>query len=146
MASAKERAQAFARELRDAIRAARAADARARTLSEEFTQILPELRAEAEAARNIVEYPPGRYECNSCHQPVLFTDTQRELPPCDNCGRSTGYSGPPPKVLDTIPAVPRKFPAGVYECTRCRARLALVEDSDTLSPCEFCGAAELRAP
>jgi hypothetical protein len=145
MASAKERAQMLSQEMRDAIRAARAASTRARTAGEEFKNLLVEVEAEVEAARNVVEYPSGRYECNACHQPVIFTDTQRVLPPCDSCGRSSGYSGPPPLVLDVIPATPRKFSAGLYECTHCRAPLALVEGNDALSPCEFCGAAEFRA-
>jgi Zn finger protein HypA/HybF involved in hydrogenase expression len=145
MTSAKERAQKLSREIREAIRTARAASTRARTAGEEFRRVLVRVRAEAEAARNVVEYPPGRYECNACHQPVIFSDTQREFPPCDSCGSSRGYSGPPPRVLDVIPATPRKFSAGLYECTQCRAPVALVEGSDTLAPCEFCGATEFRA-
>jgi hypothetical protein len=133
MASAKERAQKLSREIREAIRTARTASTRARTAGEEFRKLLVQVQAEAEAARNVVEYPSGRYECNACHQPVIFADTQRELPPCDSCGSSKGYSGPPPRVLDVIPPTPRKFSAGLYECTQC------------LSPCEFCGATEFRA-
>jgi Zn finger protein HypA/HybF involved in hydrogenase expression len=135
----------LSREMRDAIRTARAASMRARTAGEEFKNLLIQVQAEAETERNVVEYPAGRYECNACHQPVIFSDTQRVLPPCDSCGRSSGYSGPPPLVLDVIPATSRKFSAGLYECTQCRAPVALVEDNDTLSPCEFCGATELRA-
>lgn len=146
MASAKERAQLLSQEIRDAIRAARAASTRARTAGEEFRNLLMQVQAEAEAARNAVEYQVGRYECNACHQPVIFTDTQRELPPCDSCGRNSGYSGPPPRVLNVTPAAPWKFSAGLYECKQCRAPVALVEGSDTLSPCEFCGAMEFRAP
>lgn len=145
MAAAKERAQALAQEMRDAMRVARAASARARAAGEEFKKLLVQVQAEAEAARNVVEYPSGRYECNACHQPVIFSETQRELPPCDSCGRSSGYSGPPPRVLDVIPDTPRNFSAGLYECTQCRAPLALVEGSDVLAPCEFCGATEFRA-
>ena len=145
MGSAKERAQMLSQEMRDAIRTARAASTRARTVGEEFKNLLVELQAEAEAERNVVEYQVGRYECNACHQPVIFTDVQRVLPPCDTCGRSSGYSGPPPRVLNVIPATPRKFSAGLYECTQCRAPLALVEGSDALPPCEFCGATEFRA-
>lgn len=145
MASAKERAQMLAQEMRDAIRTARAASTRARTAGEEFRKLLVHVQAEAEAERNVVEYPGGRYECNACHQPVIFSDTQRVLPPCDSCGSSSGYSGPPPRVLNVIPATPRKFPAGLYECTQCHAPVALVEGGDTLPPCEFCGATEFRA-
>jgi Zn finger protein HypA/HybF involved in hydrogenase expression len=135
----------LAQEMRAAIRAARAASTHVRTAGEAFRALLVQVQAEADAARNVVEYPGGRYECNACHQPVIFTDTQRELPPCDSCGRSSGYSGPPPRVLDVIPDTPRKYPAGLYECTQCRAPLALVEGSDALAPCEFCGATEFRA-
>jgi Zn finger protein HypA/HybF involved in hydrogenase expression len=145
MASAKERAQALSLEIREATRTARAASTRARKAGDEFRRVLVQVEAEAEAARNVVEYPGGRYECNACHQPVIFSDTLHELPPCDSCGSSRGYSGPPPRVLDVIPETPRKFSAGLYECTHCRASVALVEGSDTLSPCEFCGATEFRA-
>jgi len=145
MASAKERAQMLSQEMRDAIRTAHAASTHARSAGEAFKSLLVQVEAEAEAARNVVEYPGGRYECNACHQPVIFTETQRELPPCDSCGRSSGYSGPPTRVLDVIPVTPRKFTAGLYECTHCHAPLALVEGSDMLSPCEFCGATEFRA-
>lgn len=144
MASAKEQAQKLSQEIREAIRTARTASNRARTVAEEFRKLLVQVQAEAEAARNQVEYPPGRYECNACHQPVIFAETQRELPPCESCGRNSGYSGPPPRVLNVIPATPRKFAAGLYECTQCRAPVALIEDSDTLSPCEFCGGTEFR--
>jgi Zn finger protein HypA/HybF involved in hydrogenase expression len=145
MASAKERAQKVSQELRQATRTARTASTRARKLGEDFRILLVQVRAEAEAARNVVEYPSGRYECNACHQPVIFSETQRALPPCDSCGSSRGYSGPRARVLDVIPPTPREFSAGLYECTNCHAPLALVEDSDTLGPCEFCGAMEFRA-
>ena len=145
MASAKERAQELSQEIREAIRTARAANAHAWKAGAEFKKVLVQVQAEAEAARNVVEYPPGRYECNACHQPVIFSDTQRELPPCDSCGSRRGYSGPPPRVLNVIPDTPRKFSAGLYECTQCHAPVALVEGSDRLSPCEFCGATEFRA-
>jgi len=145
MTSAKERAQKLSQEIRDTMRTARAASTRARVAGEEFRNLLVQVQAEAEAERNVVEYPGGRYECNACHQPVIFSDTQRVLPPCDSCGLSSGYSGPPPRVLDVIPDTPRKFSAGLYECTHCKAPVALVEGNDVLSPCEFCGATEFRA-
>lgn len=145
MASAKERAQKLSQEIREATRTARAASAHARKAGEEFRKALVQVQAEAEAARNVVEYPVGRYECNVCHQPVIFSEVQRALPPCDSCGSHAGYSGPPPRVLEVIPDTPRTFPAGLYECVQCRAPLALVEGSDALAPCEFCGAAVFRA-
>jgi Zn finger protein HypA/HybF involved in hydrogenase expression len=144
MASAKERALKLSQDIREAIRTARTANTRARMAGEEFKELLGKVEAEAEAARNVVEYPGGRYECNACHQPVIFTETQHEFPPCDSCGSSRGFSGPPPRVLDVIPATPRKFSAGLYECTQCRAPVAYVEDNDTLSPCEFCGTTAFR--
>jgi len=145
MASAKERAQKLAQDLRTATRTARTASARARKAGQDFKKMLVKVAAEAEAARNIVEYPSGRYECKACHQPVIFAETVRELPPCDSCGRNSGYDGPPPRVLEIIEPPPREFSAGLYECTQCRAPLALVEDSDTLGPCEFCGGTEFRS-
>lgn len=145
MTSAKEQAQILSQEIRESLRAARAANTRARESCEEFRKMLVQVQAEAEAARNVVEYPGGRYECIACHQPVIFTETQRVLPPCDTCGRNSGYSGPPPHVLDVIPAVPRKFSAGLYECTQCHAPVAHVEGFDALPPCESCGATEFRA-
>lgn len=145
MASAKERAQKLAQDMRDALRIARTASTRAHKAAEEFREMLVQVQAEAEVARNVVEYPSGRYECNACHTPVIFTEIQRVFPPCDTCGSSSGFSGPPPRVLEVIPPAPRKYSAGLYECTKCRAPVALVEDSDTLAPCEFCGATEFRA-
>lgn len=145
MASAKEQAQKLAKEIRAAVAAARAASARARTAGEEFRRVLVQVQAEAEAARNVVEYPSGRYECKGCHQPVIFATDQRVLPPCDNCGRDIGYDGPPPRVLEVIPETPRNHPAGLYECRQCRAPLALVEGVDAFAPCEFCAATEFVA-
>jgi Zn finger protein HypA/HybF involved in hydrogenase expression len=144
MTSAKERAQQLSREIREAIRTARAANAHAWMVVAEFKKVLVNVEAEAEAARNLVEYPPGRYECNACHQPVIFAETQYKLPPCDSCGSSRGYTGPRPRVLDVTPAPPRQFPAGLYECAKCRAPVAVVEGSDTLPPCEFCGNTNFR--
>lgn len=146
MASAKEQAQRLSQEIRSALAAARMAGARARAAGEEFKTLLVQVQAEAEAARNLVEYPSGRYECKGCHQPVIFASDQRVLPPCDSCGRDIGYDGPPPRVLEVIPEAPRKYPAGLYECKQCRAPLALVEGVDAFAPCEFCGATEFVVP
>jgi Zn finger protein HypA/HybF involved in hydrogenase expression len=142
MATAKERAQLLAQEMRNAIQTARTASNRVLTAGEEFKRLLVEVRAEAEAARNVVEYPSGRYECNACHQPVIFSETLREFPPCDSCGRSSGFTGPPPIVLDQIPDTAWIFSAGLYECKKCRAPMALVEGRNAFPPCEFCGATE----
>ena len=145
MASAKERAQILSRAIRDAIQTARAESARARTAGEEFKNLLVQVEIEAEAARNVVEYPGGRYECNACHQPVIFSETLREFPPCDTCGRRSGFTGPPPTVLDVIPATPRKYSAGLYECAKCHASLALADGTDVIPPCEFCNSTEYGA-
>lgn len=145
MASAKERAQKLSQDMRSALRAARAGLTRAQTAGEEFKALLVEVQAEVAAARNLVEYPGGRYECKGCHQPVIFPEARNDLPPCDSCGRSVGYDGPPPRVLEVIPETPRKHRAGLYECKLCRAPLALVEGLDAFPPCEFCGAKEFVA-
>lgn len=145
MASAKERAQILSREIGDAIRTARTASTRARTAGEEFKNLLVQVEAEVEAERNVVEYPSGRYECNACHQPVIFSDTLRVFPSCDSCGRSSGFTGPPARGLDTIPAALWIFSAGLYECKQCHAPLALIEGCNAFAPCEFCGATEFSA-
>ena len=142
MASAKEQAQKLAQDMRAAILVAREAIMRAHAAGEEFRRLLAPMQAEAEAARNLVEYPSGRYECKGCHQPVIFAVDQKVLPPCDTCGRNIGYDGPPPRVLQTIPDTPRKFPAGLYECRQCRAPRALAEGTDAMTACEYCGATE----
>jgi len=145
MGKLKERARALAGEIRDAHRDARAAESRARTLGDEFLNLLPAVEAEAEMERSIVEYPPGRYECNGCHTPVLFTETVRSLPPCDTCGRNSGYQGPPPKVLNKKPARPARFHPGLYECLQCRARTAISDGTDKIPACEHCGGLKRRA-
>ncbi len=145
MATAKEKALFLAQEIKAALQSARAAIAQARAASVEFKGLVATMRAEAEAARNVVEYPSGRYECKGCHQPVIFAVDQKSLPPCDACGRDIGYDGPPPRVLEVIPEAPRKFPAGLYECKQCRAPLALAEGADAVAPCEYCGGSEFVA-
>lgn len=144
MGKAKDHALALAEKMRQAHRAARTAETQAQALGEEILKLLPAVAREAEIERNAVEYPSGRYECKACHQPVVFTETMRRLPPCDNCGQDVGYDGPPPRVLHTEPPAAWRFAPGLYECARCFARVALVTGSNTLPPCEFCGAA-LRA-
>src|SRR6266566_160106 len=142
MSSAQDRAKALARELKEATQAARAAEVRAKQLSEALLQALAEARGEAEAARIVKEYPTGRYECAACGHSTLFTQPTRTLPACDNCGQSN-WLGHEPTVTTYEPPPPKKYPAGMYQCTGCGVRTALAEDMDELSPCEICGAVEL---
>lgn len=142
MSSAQERAKALAEALKQAVQEAKAAEARAKQLSEELVHVLAETRAEAQQARTIVEYPSGRYECAACRHSTIFTDATRELPACQNCGHCK-WTGHEPTVIHIEPPPPRRYPAGMYECARCRVRVGVVFDSDDLSPCEHCGATEL---
>ncbi|HEY8554615.1 MAG TPA: hypothetical protein VIL43_08775 [Burkholderiales bacterium] len=139
MPTAQERAKILANEIKKAVRAMKAAEARARQLSEELMRTLAEARAEAEAARTIVEYPSGRYECRKCRQSTLFTEPTTELPECMNCG-SREWSGHQPTIRRIQPPPPKRYPAGMYECGKCGVRTAMGEDSDELPVCELCGA------
>ena len=143
MSSAQERAKALAIEIKKAVKATKAAEARVKQLGEQMMEALAEAKAEAERTRTIVEYPTGRYECKSCGHSVLFTEPTRVLPACDNCGGQT-YRGHEPKVTKIKPPPPKKYPAGMYECAGCGARVALAVDSDKLSACDLCGHTKLR--
>jgi predicted nucleic acid-binding Zn ribbon protein len=144
MPSAQERAKALAREMMKAMKEAKAAEARVKKLGEAVLQALAEADAEAEAARTIVEYPTGRYECKSCGQGVLFTEPVRKLPACDNCG-SREYEGCVPMITKIEPPPPKRFAAGLYECTACGARIAVAVETDALSPCDICGTDKLKS-
>jgi DNA-directed RNA polymerase subunit RPC12/RpoP len=145
MPSAQERAKQLAQEMRKAVKEAKEAEARAKRLGEEVMQALAEAKVEAESSADVVEYPPGRYECKACRQPLLFMEPTRELTPCENCG-GTEFVGHEPRVLKVKPPPPMKYPAGMYECAGCGARVALAEGVDKITPCDICGIAVLRAP
>lgn len=144
MSSAQERAKELAREMKKAIMEAKTAEARAKRLGDEVLLALAEARKEIQAASEIVEYPVGRYECKRCGQGSIFSQTYRELPPCDNCG-STEYLGAEPTITKITPPPPKKYQAGMYECAACRTRIVLPEDMDELPPCDICGGHKLKA-
>jgi ribosomal protein S27E len=143
MPSARERAKILASEMKKAAKEAKAAEARAKQLSVELIQVLAEAKAEVEIERTLVEYPAGRYECAKCKNGTVFTEPTQTLPACDNCGNRT-WVGHEPKITKIEPPPPKKYSAGMYECSQCGVRTAVAEDTDELSPCELCGADELR--
>jgi Zn finger protein HypA/HybF involved in hydrogenase expression len=143
MSSARERAKVLADEIKKAVREAKLAEARAKQLGQELTQVLVQAKAEAETARTIVEYPTGRYECAKCRHSTVFTEPARELPACDNCGNRT-WLGHEPTITKIEPPPPKKYHAGMYECGQCGVRTAVAEDTDALSACELCGADKLQ--
>lgn len=144
MTTAQERAKVLADEIKKTVRAIKAAEAKVRRLGDELKQVLAQARAEAEAARTIVEYPSGRYECAKCRHSTLFTEPTQELPECMNCG-SREWTGHEPTITRIEPPPPKRYPAGMYECTKCGVRTAVGEDTDALPPCELCGADALKA-
>ncbi|OGI66839.1 MAG: hypothetical protein A2W18_02555 [Candidatus Muproteobacteria bacterium RBG_16_60_9] len=143
MSVAQERAQALAQEIKKAVREIKSAEARVKRLGQELTRALDEVRAQASVEQTIVEYPTGRYECKRCRHGTLFTEPTRELPACDNCGAHE-YVGHEPTITRIVAPPPKRFPAGMYECSYCGGRTALAEDLDELSPCDLCGMAKLK--
>jgi hypothetical protein len=142
MPIAEERAKMLADEIKETMRSIKAAEARIEQLGRELRETLDQAREQAEAARTVVEYPSGRYECATCGHSTLFTESTRELPACGNCGHRN-YVGHEPVITKIEPPQPKKYPAGMYEC-RCGARVAIAVDTDELSPCELCGVVELK--
>ena len=142
MPSAQERVKVLAQEIKKVMLDVKAAEARIQRLGEELKLALVEAKAQAAVARTIVEYPMGRYECKGCRQSTIFSEAYSELPPCDNCGRRE-YSGAEPKITVITPPSPKKYSAGMYGCKDCGGRVAVVEDTDTLSACELCGTGRL---
>jgi len=142
MVSAREKARAIAAEIKTTMQAIKAAEAKVVQLGRELTKTLDEARAETEAALTVIEYPSGRYECADCGHSTLFTESTRELPACGNCGHRN-YVGHEPVITKYEPPPPKKYPAGMYDCT-CGARTVVSEDTDEVSPCELCGSVELK--
>ncbi len=143
MSTPRERIEQLTAEIKKAIHAAKAADARVKQLGDQLMHVLAEARAEAEAARTVVEYPTGRYECAKCRQSTLLTQPARQLPTCDNCG-SREWVGHEPTVTKLQAPAPKKYPAGMYTCAKCGIATAVGADTDEGSPCEICGATELK--
>ncbi|GMR17893.1 MAG: hypothetical protein BMS9Abin33_0288 [Gammaproteobacteria bacterium] len=144
MPTAQERAKALAKQVMAAMKQARAAETRAITLGEEMKKALLEAKAEAEAAARVVIYPSGRYECTQCGESVLFTEESTDLPECAMCG-SRSYKGHAPRVLEQKRPPPKKYPAGMYQCTSCSARVAVAVDTNELSACDLCGQDSIKA-
>lgn len=143
MASAQERAQALAQEIKKTMQGIKAAELKVKRLGEELKRTLTQARAEAEVERTIIEYPTGRYECKRCGHGTLFTEPTRELPACDNCG-AREFVGHEPKITRIVPPPPKKFRAGMYVCGYCGGRTALAMDVDELSACDLCGMDKLE--
>ncbi|MDH5649236.1 MAG: zinc ribbon-containing protein [Gammaproteobacteria bacterium] len=146
MSKARKRAKALAKQVMEAMRQAKEAEARAVALGEEMMRALAEAKAEEKAeteARTIIEYPSGRYECAQCGHSTLFTEPTQVLPKCDNCG-ATKYKGHEPKVTKIEPPPPKRYTAGMYQCGSCGTRSAVAEDCDELPECDFCGRHKLE--
>lgn len=143
MPTAQQRAEMLTAEIKKTLQEIKAADAKLKQLSEELMRTLAAVKAEAQVARTIVEYPTGRYECAKCKHSTLFTEPTEDLPACDNCG-AREWVGQQPKITKIEPPSPKRYAAGMYECDQCGARTAVATDADELSPCELCGANKLR--
>lgn len=141
MGEAKEKAKRLAKKIMQAMKEAKDAEARAIRLGKKMAMALKAAKKEAREearARTVVKYPAGRYECAQCGFSCMFTVETTDLPECDNCG-STKYKGHEPQVFKVEPPKPKKYPAGMYKCDYCNVLVAVGEDTNEMSECEFCG-------
>lgn len=139
MSASQDKLKSLAQQVKQAMKELKAAEAKLATLSDQLMQAAAKVKAESTAVKTIVEYPSGRYECKHCRHGVLFTEAVTELPACDNCG-SIEYTGHEPKVTEIKPPPPKRYPAGMYQCASCSARIAIAMASDDSPVCDYCGA------
>ena len=143
MPAAEERAKKLAAEMRKTMQEMKAAEARIKQLGDELPRVLAQSKVEAEAARRVGIYPAGRYQCASCGRDTVFTEPASALPACDNCD-SRQWTGQEPEVTTIEPPPAKRYAAGMYECAKCGIRIAVAVETDELSPCDLCGAMDLK--
>lgn len=140
--TAQQKAESLAKQVMLAMAESKAAEARAISLGKKMMKAVAQAKNDAKAAeaaaRDIVEYPSGRYECGQCGHSVLITTATSELPECDNCG-SNKIKGHEPKVTRVEPPAPKKYAAGMYQCSTCETRAAVAVDTNHLPDCDYCG-------
>ena len=92
----------------------------------------------------IIEYPPGRYDCDACGEAVMLTVPSRELPECPRCGRRKYKDIPEPKVTVKKPAPARKYKSGMYVCGACGEQMIISKETDELPVCTHCNADQMK--